>query len=108
MIEFVTTEWKTRKDIEKECSQQGIKFDDRKLRKEIEYNNEQFYLGKTNVLIVHSNEGYKIAGTTGEMISCAVDHNVRSKKHLHHYVQIMKRVHDIEKEVLMGGLDGRA
>jgi hypothetical protein len=61
------TEWKTKKQINKELGEFGIRINERTFRQKVEDHNNLYFAHKKDFFIAHSNKGYKITTDTEEI-----------------------------------------
>lgn len=66
-------EWTTRAEILKCLHMAGIQMSDRTFRKWIVESNEEFYDGKSDLYIAHSDKGYKITQDPEEIMKSVAD-----------------------------------
>lgn len=72
------TEWKKKRTILCELSNQGYQISERKLRKLVEQNNKFFGQGKVDYYIAHSYRGYKKTFDWQEMKKSIADNRKRA------------------------------
>lgn len=61
------TEWKTKKQINKELEKFGIRINERAFRQKVEDHNNLYFAHQKEFYIAHSNKGYKMTKDTEEI-----------------------------------------
>lgn len=77
--------WKTKKEINKELEQYGIQINERAFRKSLEKHNELYFAHKKDFYIAHSSKGYKITKDTEEIRNSLKDNFKRGIDQLQKY-----------------------
>ena len=88
MLEFIEdylTEYRTKGEILKEFMRRGIEVNERTWRKNKPLHNQRYFEGKTNKMLVSSQEGYKLTNNEEEIITFEND--------------LISRSRDMEKQV---------
>lgn len=61
------TEWKTKKQINKELGEFGIRINERTFRKNVESHNELYFAHEKEFYVAHGSKGYKMTKDTEEI-----------------------------------------
>lgn len=84
------TTWKTKKEILKELQDKDIILDEREFRRRVKESNKLYYEHEIDILIAHSNKGYKATKDRDEALKTANDLDKRAFNMLHDSARIKK------------------
>ena len=78
MVEFLSSEWKTKKEILHEAEEKGIIINERAWRLYVENYNKKYITHEHDDFIAHSKKGYKLTSDKQEIIKSLKDNHKRS------------------------------
>lgn len=76
--EYITNEWKTKKELLNDLRKDGIYMNERTFRLRIEVLNELYVEHVTDYFIVHSSKGYKKTNVPEEIIESVKENHKRA------------------------------
>lgn len=96
MIRYISSEWKTKKEIIADAKANGCKINERELRKFIERYNKQYWAHQVEKFIVHSRKGYKLTSDKDEINASIQDSKKRALNLLWKYSQTRRALGEVD------------
>lgn len=96
MIGYISSEWKTKKQILAEAKKDGINLDERSLRLFIERHNKTYWTHEVDEFIVHGRKGYKLTSDKEEIKKSIQDSKKRALNLLWKHSRTMKALGEVD------------
>jgi len=96
MIGYISSNWKTKKQILAEAKRDGIKIDERQWRKVVERYNMKYWAHEVDEFIVHGPKGYKLTSDKQEIKNSIRDSKKRALNLLWKHSRTMKALGEVD------------